>query len=131
MSNIIFVQSLYAAFGKGDIATIIAGLTPDVDWSVNGSRQDFPALGAWKGPGEVKKFFESVAQHQEATDFSPQEFFSAEDRVFVLGHYEWKIRKNGRTVASDRVHVFTIRSGKVAQFREFNDTAKFAQAFRD
>jgi ketosteroid isomerase-like protein len=130
-ANITFVQGLYAAFGKGDIATVVAGAAPDVDWVVNGSRKDFPTFGAWKGSAEVQKFFESIAQHQEAIDFLPQEFFAAEDRVFVLGHYDWKIRKTGRTVASDWVHVFTIRGGKVTQFREFNDTAKFAEAYRD
>jgi hypothetical protein len=33
-------------------------------------------------------------------------------------------------VASDWVHVFTIRNRKVTKFREFNDTAQFAQAYR-
>jgi ketosteroid isomerase-like protein len=28
------------------------------------------------------------------------------------------------------VHVFTIRGGKVVSFREFNDTAQFAEAYR-
>jgi ketosteroid isomerase-like protein len=32
-ANIAFVQSLYAAFGRGDIATIVNGLAPDVDWT--------------------------------------------------------------------------------------------------
>jgi hypothetical protein len=27
-ANVTFVQGLYAAFGRGDIATIIAGLAP-------------------------------------------------------------------------------------------------------
>src|SRR5207244_2583561 len=70
------------------------------------------------------------AEHEEATDFSPREFFAAEDRVFALGHYAWKIRKTGRAVASDWVHVFTIRGGKIVAFREFNDTAQFAEAYR-
>jgi len=129
-ANIVFVQSLYAAFGKGDIATVVAGAAPDIDWVVNGSRKDFPSFGAWKGAGEVQKFFATVAEHQEAKVFSPQEFFAADDRVFVLGHYDWKIRKTGREVSSDWVHVFTIRNGKVAKFREFNDTAQFAEAYR-
>jgi uncharacterized protein len=129
-SNIGFVRSLYAAFGKGDIATIIAGLASDVDWAVNGRRSDYPLLGSWKGQSEVKKFFAGVAEHEQATDFSPREFFAAEDRVFVLGHYSWNIRKTGRPVSSDWVHVFTIRDGKVDKFREFNDTAQFAEAYR-
>jgi ketosteroid isomerase-like protein len=130
-ANIAFVQSLYTAFGKGDIATVVAGAAPDVDWIVNGSRKDYPAFGAWKGAGEVQKFFECIAQHQKSKVFSPQELFAADDHVFVLGHYDWKIRKTGREVSSDWVHVFTIRGGKVVKFREFNDTAQFADAYRD
>ena len=130
-ANINFIQGLYAAFGKGDIATVVAGAAPDVDWVVNGRRKDFPSFGTWKGVGEVQKFFANIAQHQESKGFSPQEFFAADDRVFVLGHYDWKIRKTGREVSSDWVHVFTIRDGKVAKFREFNDTAQFAEAYRD
>ncbi|MFL6831695.1 MAG: nuclear transport factor 2 family protein [Xanthobacteraceae bacterium] len=93
-------------------------------------RKDYPLFGSWKGSSEVEKFFKGVAQHEEATDFSPREFFDAGDRVCVLGHYAWKIRKTGRTVAGDWVHVFTIRNGKVTRFREFNDTAQFAEAYR-
>ncbi len=130
-ANVTFIQSLYAAFGKGDIATIVAATAPDVKWDINGSRSDFPTLGAWNGSDQVKKFFEAVGQHLEAKEFSPKEFFAADDHVFVIGHADWKIRKNGRSVASDWVHIFTIRDGKVVRFREFTDTAKFVQAFRD
>ena len=130
MSNIAFVQSLYAAFGRGDIDTVIAGMAPDVAWEVNGRRQDYPLLGSWKGPGEVRKFFAGIAELQEVREFSPKEFFAAEDRVFVLGHYSWTLRKTGRPIASDWVHVFTIRGGKVVGFREFNDTAQFVEAGR-
>ena len=38
--------------------------------------------------------------------------------------------KNGRKIASEWVHIFTIRSGKVATFREFLDTATVAEAYR-
>ena len=132
MSNahISFVQSLYDAFGRGDIDAIIAASAKDIDWRVNGRRTDFPTLGEWKGQDAVRGFFADIAKNQEAVEFSPREFYAAENRVFVLGHYAWKVRKTGRTVASDWVHVFTIAGGKVTSFREFNDTAQFAEAWR-
>jgi ketosteroid isomerase-like protein len=129
-SNVAFIQSLYAAFGRGDIGTIIGALAPDVDWKLNGQRKDYPLFGEWKGAGEVQKFFQGIAENQETVEFTPQEFFAAEDRVFVFGRYSWKIRKTGRTASSDWVHVFTIRSSKVTKFREFTDTAQFAEAYR-
>jgi ketosteroid isomerase-like protein len=129
-ANIAFVQSLYAAFGRGDIATIINGLASDVDWTVNGRSKDYPMLGNWKGPAGVQKFFQGVGEHEEVIEFSPKELFASEDRVCVLGHYAWKVRKTGRQVASDWVHIFTVRNGKVVKFKEFNDTAQFAEAYR-
>jgi ketosteroid isomerase-like protein len=129
-ANIAFVQSLYAAFGRGDIATVINGLAADVDWTVNGRSKDYPLLGNWEGPAGVQKFFQGVAEHQEVIEFSPKEFFASEDHVFALGHYAWTIRKTGRKVASDWVHIFTVRNGKVVKLQEFTDTAQFADAYR-
>ena len=129
-ANVSLVQSLYAAFGRGEIAPIIAALAPDVDWTVTGRRKDYPLLGNWKGPAGVQDFFKSVAEMQDFAAFAPREFCGVDDKVFVLGHYEAKIRKTGRFASSDWVHVFTIRNGKVTVFREFTDTAQFAEAYR-
>ena len=117
MSNadVTLIKSLYAAFGRGDIAPIIAALTSDVDWRVNGRQKDYPCLGTWKGPAGVQTFFGLVAENEQASEFTPREFYAAGDKVFVLGHYAWTILKTGR---------------KVAAFHEFNDTAQFAEAYR-
>jgi uncharacterized protein len=129
-TDVALIQSLYAAFGRGDIATIIAALAPDMEWRLNGSRSDHPLLGAWKGPQGVQAFFDKLAEIQDFSEFSPREFLSAGDRVFVLGHYAATIRKTGRKAASDWVHIFTVRGGKVAAFLEFTDTAAFSQAWK-
>jgi uncharacterized protein len=129
-ADIALIQSLYAAFGRGEIATIIAALAPDMEWRLNGSRSDYPLLGTWKGPPGVQAFFDKLAEIQDFSEFSPREFFSAGDRVFVLGHYAATIRKTGRKAASDWVHIFTVQGGKVRAFLEFTDTAQFAQAWK-
>ena len=129
-ANVSLVQSLYAAFRRGDIATIIAALAPDVVWRVNGRRSDFPLLGTWKGPKEVQDFFKGVAATETFSDFSPREFYAADDKVFAIGHYDLTHNGTGRKVSSDWVHIFAVRGGKVASFTEFNDTAQFAEAHR-
>jgi ketosteroid isomerase-like protein len=129
-ANIAFIQSLYAAFGRGEIATIIAGLAPDVDWNVNGRHKDYPLLGSWKGPSEVQKFFKLVAETESFSDFSPKDFHAAGDTVLVLGHYAGAVKKTGRNFSCDWAHVFTVRGGKVVRFREYTDTAQFAEAYR-
>jgi ketosteroid isomerase-like protein len=128
--NIALVQSLYAAFGRGDIATIVEAVAPDVHWECTGRRSDYPTLGAWQGRAQVGEFFSTVASSGDFHEFSPKEFHAAGDTVFCLGHYTFTVKKTGRRVDSDWIHVFTVKDGKVAQFREFLDTARAAEAWK-
>lgn len=129
-ANIDLIHDLYAAFLRGDIATIVAAVTPDVHWSVNGRQKDFPLLGTFRGPREVEKFFALVHEHEQISEFTPQEFHAAGDKVFVHGHHAGTLRKTGRKVEGDWLHVFTVGGGKVSKFKEFSDTAQFAEGFR-
>ena len=130
-ANIATVQSLYAAFGRGDIDAIVNGCLPDVTWASGGRKEDYPPFGMRKGTGAVRDFFRSVAEVQDFDEFSPREFYADRDKVFVLGRYRMRVKKTGQKVASDWVHVLTFRGGKVSDFREFTDTAAFAAAYRD
>jgi uncharacterized protein len=128
--NVSLVKSLYAAFGKNDIATIVAALTPEVTWEAVGRASDAPTFGPRKGPAAVQEFFSLVGASYTFSEFSPKEFHPVGDKVFVLGHYAMTIKKTGKAMASDWVHIFTIVGGKVTMFREFLDTARAAEAFR-
>jgi ketosteroid isomerase-like protein len=128
-ANVNLVQSLYAAFGRGDIGTIVKAMAPDVTWTVTGRQSDHPLLGTRSRQNGVQEFFGMLSQIQEPTEFAPRDFYPAGDKLFVLGHYRWKMRKSGRTVESDFIHIFTLRDGKVTAFREFTDTAQFAEAY--
>ena len=129
-AEVALIQSLYAAFGRGEIAAIVAAVTPDIEWRLNGSRSDHPLLGTWNGPKGVQAFFDELARLQNFSEFTPREFLFAGGRVFVLGHYAATMRTTGRKAVSDWVHIFTVREGKVAAFLEFTDTAEFARAWK-
>jgi ketosteroid isomerase-like protein len=129
-ANVTLVQSLYAAFGRGDIAAIVNASAPDIHWEEVGRSTDYPAFGVRNGRAGVQDFFQTVSDNAEFTDFSPREFYAAEDKVFVLGHYAAKMKKTGRMVDADWMHIFTIRNGQVTAFREFTDTAQVAEAYR-
>jgi hypothetical protein len=129
-ANIALVQSLYAAFGRGDIDTIIAAAAPDIRWEVNGRRTDHPLLDTWNGPAGVREFFKKLTEIQDVKAFTPKDFHAAGNLVFVFGHYAWTIRKAGKPVDCSWLHVFTVKNGKLTAFREFTDTAQFAQAWR-
>ena len=129
-ANISLAQSLYAAFGRGETETIVNACAGDVRWDFNGRRKDYPLLGQWHGQAGVRDFFKQVAAVQEVKTFTPKDFHAASDLVFVFGHYAWTVRKTGKSVDCDWLHVFTVKNGKVTAFREFTDTAQYAEAFR-
>lgn len=129
-ANIALVQDLYAAYGKGDIATLLAAMTPDIDWHSGGRATDYPGFGPRKGIEQVREFFGIAAENNEYSHFTPREFYACGDKVFVLGDYAITLRKTGRAMTSDWAHIFTIRDGKVSAFREFLDTALAAECYR-
>ena len=128
--NIELAQALYAAFGRGDIASIVAATTPDVTWGLDGRPTDIPMLGHHKGHAGVQAFFKVLAESHDITSFTPEEFYADGDKVFVLGRYSWIMKPSGRAGASEWLHVWTIRGGKVAALRSLNDTALLAEAWR-
>jgi uncharacterized protein len=128
--NVELIQSLYAAFGRGDIAGIVAATTPDVVWGLDGRPQDMPFLRKFKGQAGVQEFFKVLAEVHDITSFTPEEFYADADKVFVLGRYGWTMKPSGRSGESEWLHVWTIRNGKVAAVRSLNDTALLAEAWR-
>jgi ketosteroid isomerase-like protein len=129
-ANVRLVQGLYDAFKHGEIATIIDALTPDVDWQVHGNPEHYPTVGRWTGQDGAQEFFRLVAETEEMVEFSPRDFYAVDDQVFTLGRYAWKVRKTGKPLAAEWCHVLTITNGKVSRFREFTDTASFADSYR-
>ncbi len=129
-ANIDLVRGIYASFGRGDIAAVVGAMAPDVLWRLNGRRSDYPVFGDWKGQQGVQDFFRKVAELQEPVEFVQREFLASGDKVFVLGHYSWKIRKTGKTVSTGFIHIFTLAGGKVRSFEEFTDTAQYAEVYR-
>jgi len=120
-ANVALVQGLYAAFGRGDVADIIASLAPDVHWESGGRASDFPTFGPRKGPSEVQAFFGQVAENLDFSDFTLREFCPCGDKVFVPGFYAATMRKSGKSAACEWVHVFTVRDGKVSRVEVWRD----------
>ena len=127
--NIQVVKDAYAAFFRGDIAGVLALVAEDVDWQgVKGTEGVVPQAGARRGRSQVEEFFALLAGNTQFKTFEPKQFIASDDSVAVVGYYEATILTTGRHVASDWVMTFTIKDGKITQFREFTDSAAFARA---
>lgn len=132
MSNTQTIQAIYAAFGRGDVPAILSHLAEDVDWNNDGvASRECPWNGNFSGKNNVPKFFEGVGNHLEFSVFNPHTFLASTDRVAVLLRVESRLKKNGRTLANDSVHVWTFdTAGQVIRYQHFNDTAAELAAWR-
>jgi ketosteroid isomerase-like protein len=124
------VQEVYAAFGRGDVTGLLRKLTPDVAWEVSGRRGDYPTFGAWPGREGVLAFFQTMAEVEDIHEFAPVSLHPAGETVLAQGRVALTLKTNGRALAYDWLHVFEVREGKVAAFREFYDTAQVVEAYR-
>jgi uncharacterized protein len=130
-TNTQIVQQAYASFGRGDIAGVLATLADDVDWqSVYGAAPYVPTSGRRQGKAAVTDFFTALPKAIAFDKFEPREFIAQGDKVAVIGHYEGTAVPTGRKVQSDWVMVFTLKNGKVVQFREYVDSAAINAAYQ-
>jgi ketosteroid isomerase-like protein len=127
--NIEFIRSMYDAFGRGDIRTIIEHITEDVEWIAEGP-SSVAYFGTMKGPAEVQsKFFGGIAETQEDMKLAVENFVGQGDRVATFGRYSGKVRATGKRFDVALAHLFLIRDGKVSKFVNVTDTAAVAEAY--
>ena len=127
--NTAVAQQGYNNFKTGDIRALLAQMADDVVWQlpeVKGVRLS----GTRRGLDGVADFFATLAQYQEVIAFETREFIAQHNQVVCLGHYKWRVKETGRDFESDFVHIFTVRNGKIAAFREHFDTAASAAAYQ-
>lgn len=126
--NVEVVQRTYDAVGPGDIVAVLDLLTDDVEWTLPGP-STIPFAGPRHGREAVAEFFSLVQETLEFQQFEPRQFVAQGDTVVVLGYERNLIKPTGRTFEQEWAHVYTLRDGKIARGRFFEDTAAYVVAF--
>jgi hypothetical protein len=129
-TNIALVQKLYAAFGKGDVVTLLENMADDIDWGINApDSSEVPWYGTGTGKAFAAKFFESLGKECDFSRFEPHDFLASDTQVACLVNVESTIRRNGRKLSQTGVHYFTIKNGRVTKWRGWEDTASTQAAW--
>lgn len=128
--NVRVVQDAYAAFQRADIPGLLELFAEDIDWWTPGTPEQIPYAGRRSGRDAVAEFFARLGETTEFTTFEPREYIAQGDRVVASGNYKGRTLTAGRQFDIDWLHVFTVRDGRITSFREYNDTAALAAAFR-
>jgi ketosteroid isomerase-like protein len=127
--NVETVQRVFQAFGRGDIPGVLALLAEDVLWFFPGPPA-IPFAGERRGHEGATQFFQTLGGAVEFEQFEVRELVAQGDKVVALGFERGRVRATGRTFDNPWALVFTLRGGRVAEFRSYEDTAALAEAFR-
>lgn len=125
--NVEFVQQTYAAFGQGNIATVLNNMATDIVWESRYT-PDVPLHGTYHGKEQVATFFGKLSV-LDVQEFAPQKFLAKDDTVVVLGYEQVTAKPTGKAYKNAWVHVWTLKDGKVAHVQSSNDVAVVAAAF--
>lgn len=127
--NADFIRSLYDAFKRGDVQTILDNLDPSIEWASHGDGALIPWGGRRSGRQGAASFFQALADNLDFEAFEPRRFLSGGDSVMVTGRTRARTKgREGATLDLEWAHVFTIADGKVKSFDEFYDTQAVAKA---
>jgi uncharacterized protein len=125
LSHIPTVQSIYAAFEKGDIPIILGHLAENVEWEYGTLDAAVPWLQARTGLAEVPKFFEALGA-LEFQKFQPKILLESGNLIVALIDLAVVVKATGRPIVEeDEVHIWHFDAqGKVSRFCHRLDTHK-------
>ena len=119
--NISVIRDGFQAFLRGDIAALLDAYADDVVWqAVYGAGTHVPTAGRRVGKPAVREFFQALPSHIKFSRFDVQDLVGGGDKVVALGHYAGTTSLQ-RAFESDFAMVFTLKDGKVTEFKEFCD----------
>ena len=124
--NVQIVKDFFAAMGSGDKQGLLALTAEDIEWISPG--EDWALAGTHRGHAGLADLLQKASATVETSFPEPPEFVAQGDRVLVIGSATGKIKATKKPFKDDWVFAITVRSGKVANIREYIDTQALARA---
>ena len=121
------VKGFYAALSRGDVASLLATLGDDLEWT---EAERFPYYsGTWHSPQEVRdKLLAPLSRDWEQFSATPHDFITSGERVVSLGTYSGTFKTTGKSMTAPFAYVWTVRGDRIARFTMYVDTMKVREA---
>lgn len=125
MSNVQFAKEIYAAFGRGDIPTVLGGFDPAIEWREAEGNPYKPDGAAWVGPQAIlENLFMRLGSEWEGFTVSVRTLHDAGDYVVMEGRYTGVYKPSGKRFDAQACHVLRFRGGKLVSFQQYVDTGQ-------
>jgi ketosteroid isomerase-like protein len=126
--NVATIERIYAAFGAGDVDTILDACAGDVDWAVDAAGDDAPWWGRRHGTDEVVGFFTGIAATTDVTGFEIVALASTSNEVLSFIRYAFAAKGGGPATHMNLHHYFRFdANGKIDFVRAAEDTQAVAE----
>ena len=119
------IESVFAAFQRGDIPYIVKLSAPDAVWKQSAL---LPWGGEYRGPEGAGQFFALLDRAMETTAFDVHEVIQVGAEVFAFGYYEAKGRSTGKKGGSRWAFRWRVEGGQIAAYEAYLDTAALLAA---
>ena len=131
MSNLTTVQTIYAAFGRGDVPAILEAIGDDCLWEYQPISTEVPYLQRRRGRAGVLEFFQAVGAELQITKFEVKTLLDGGKLVVALIDLDATVKRTGKSFREvDEAHLWYFdERGKVAKFRHCVDTHAHHVAF--
>lgn len=130
--NIAFVQDMYAAFARGDIAYVLENIPEDcAEFGVIAANKSaVPWHIESRGKAGAAKFFEALGGAVEYEVFEPRDYAASGDHVYVTIYHRMKVRATGAPIElKETIHHIQFKQGKLARWVCSEDTKASHEVF--
>tara|TARA_Y100000588_G_C13455204_1_gene585850 strand:+ start:47 stop:451 length:405 start_codon:yes stop_codon:yes gene_type:complete len=111
-ANIAVVKRIYDLFDAGDVSGLMDSVTEDFAFDHRGNENpESPINKLFVGKSGLQEFFDTLLATQDILDHDVHEFFTAGDKVAVVGFYKGHVKETGKTFSSNWAQVWTIEEG--------------------
>ena len=128
MNHVEHMQSLYAAFGRGEIPTVMEAMHPEIEWREAEGHPYMASEEVFRGPDNVlNKLF--MRLNDEWTDYvvNPISFYGDGDTVIVEGRYTGTFNDTGKEIDCPFCHIWHFEGDKVRRFQQYTHTAAYQE----
>jgi uncharacterized protein len=125
-SNVQIIQAHYDASARGDIAGMMADVSPAARWT---EMAGFPCAGTWVGPDEVvRNVFQVLGRDWSDYRFTLERLIDGGNEIVGVGTYSGTFKATGVAMSARAVHVWGLEHGRIVRFEQFTDTLLVARA---
>jgi ketosteroid isomerase-like protein len=123
--NVEFVKGVYGAFARGDVPAVLGAFADDIEWF---EAEGMPYGGLHRGPDAVaQNVFGPITEDIDGFALAIEEFLDSGESVATVVRYTGTGKATGKALNVPAVHLWDVRDGKLARFRQFIDTVKYAE----